>query len=425
MTPDQLTTLIFLIILVCCSSFFSATETAFTSANRLRLKARSEEGSKSAKLALAVIDKFDKFLTTILVGNNIVNILTTSVSTVLAIQLFGENNGPAVATVAVTVILLIFGEILPKTIAKICSDGYSTATAGFVRVLMIILTPVSLPFQLLQKGASKMFSRGRKSVSMTEQELIHIIDEIEDEGVLEEQESNLVKSALEFDETIAEEIVTPRVNISAIDINSGVEELRDLFFREEYSRIPVYEKSIDHIVGVVNQKDFFEKLLKGEHFIIRDIVQETMHVPNLMRISELLKQMQKEKIHLAVVVDQYGGTAGIVTLEDILEELVGEIWDESDEVKAPVRIVSENVYETSGDVTRSDFNRFFERREIDVRINSESNTVSGWIYELFGKIPEINDSVRVDNMRVSVKSITKHHADIVKIEVIKSENTED
>lgn len=425
MTPDQITTLIFLIILVCCSAFFSATETAFTSANRLRLKARSEEGSKSAKMVLSVIDRFDKFLTTVLVGNNIVNILTTSVSTVLAIQLFGENNGPAIATVAVTIILLMFGEILPKTIAKICSDGYSTAIAGLVRVLMIVMTPISLPFQLLQKGASKLFSRGKKTVSMTEQELLHIIDEIEDEGVLEEQESNLVKSALEFDETIVEEIVTPRVNIIAIDINSDVEKLRDLFFREEYSRIPVYEKSIDHIVGVVNQKDFFEKLLKGEHFIIRDVVQETLHVPSLMRISELLKQMQKEKIHLAVVVDQYGGTAGIVTLEDILEELVGEIWDESDEVRAPVRIISENVYETSGDVTRSDFNRFFERREINIRINSESNTVSGWIYELFGKIPEINDSVRIDNMTVSVLSIVKHHAGTVKITVNESDKTED
>lgn len=425
MTPDQLTTLFILLLLLMCSAYFSASETAFTSASRLRLKAKSENGSKSARRALGVVDKFDKFLTTVLVGNNVVNILITSLSTVLAIELLGNDNGPAVATAVVTVILLIFGEILPKTIAKTRAESFATATSGFMKILILVLTPFTAIFLLIQKGAGKLFSKGGKNVSMTEQELLHIIDEIEDEGVLEEQESNLVKSALEFDETMAEEIVTPRVNIVAIDINSDVEKLRDLFFSEEYSRIPVYEKSIDHIIGVVNQKDFFEKLLKGEQFIIRDITQETLHVPCLMRISELMKQMQKEKIHLAVVVDQYGGTAGIVTLEDILEELVGEIWDESDEVKAPVRVISDDVYETSGDVSLNDFNRFFEHRGVDVEIESESNTVSGWIYELFGRIPDVGDTIEAEGMEIRVLSVIKHHIGGVKIKLLPPEKEEE
>ena len=398
---EHIRTGIILAVLVLLSAFFSASETAYTSANRIRLKSRAENGSKKAERALMIIEHYDKTLTTILIGNNIVNILTSSLATVLCIALFGEK-GTLISTAAVTVIVLIFGEILPKTIAKLNAESFACAISAAMKVLIIIFTPFSAFFILLQKAAARLFGGKRSEVSMNEEELMQLIDEIEDEGVLEEQESDLVRSALEFDETVVSAIITPRVNVAAAEINTGVEELRELFIKEGYSRIPVYEKTIDHIVGIVRHRDFFEKLAQGESFYVRDIVQETMFVPGLMKISDVLRKMQRSKIHLAVVVDQYGGTEGIVTLEDIIEELVGEIWDETDEVKAPVRFIGKNVFETSGEVSQNDFNRYFEDR---FEIDSDSNTIGGWIYELFGRIPNPGESIETPDFRITVMSL--------------------
>ena len=410
----HLRTAIILAALVFMSAFFSAAETAFTGANRIRLKSRAENGSKKAERALEVMERYDKTLTTILIGNNIVNILTSSLATVLCIELFGAA-GTLISTVAVTVVVLIFGEILPKTISKMHAENFACAVSGIMKFLMAVMTPLSAVFILLQKGAARLFGGKGSEVSMTEQELMQIIDEIEDEGVLEEQESDLVRSALEFDETLVSAIITPRVNVVAADINTGIDEMRELFRKEGYSRIPVYEKSVDHIVGIVKHKDFFEKLVTGENFYVRDIVQDTMFVPGLMKISDVLRKMQRSKIHLAVVVDQYGGTDGIVTVEDIMEELVGEIWDETDEVKAPVRFISENVFETSGEVAQNDFNRYFEGR---FEINSDSNTIGGWIYELFGRIPEEGETVDTEDFRITVESLDELRVGKLRFEIL-------
>ena len=291
---EHIRTGIILAVLVLLSAFFSASETAYTSANRIRLKSRAENGSKKAERALMIIEHYDKTLTTILIGNNIVNILTSSLATVLCIALFGEK-GTLISTAAVTVIVLIFGEILPKTIAKLNAESFACAISAAMKVLIIIFTPFSAFFILLQKAAARLFGGKRSEVSMNEEELMQLIDEIEDEGVLEEQESDLVRSALEFDETVGSAIITPRVNVAAAEINTGVEELRELFIKEGYSRIPVYEKTIDHIVGIVRHRDFFEKLAQGESFYVRDIVQETMFVPGLMKISDVLRKMQRVK----------------------------------------------------------------------------------------------------------------------------------
>ena len=412
-------TLIIIFFLICFSAFFSASETAYTSANKIRLRSKAENGKKSAERALKIIEKYDKTLTTILIGNNIVNILTSSLATVLFIDLLEDaDKGSVASTVAVTIVVLIFGEIIPKTIAKSNAETFACAISGIMFFLMTVLTPLSAFFILLQKGANKLFSSKNKEVSMTEQELISIIDEIEDEGVLEEQEGSLVKSALVFDETIVSEVITPRVNVVAIEINAGEEKVKELFLKEQYSRLPVYEKTVDHIVGVITQHDFFEKIVRGESFTIRDIMQDTLHIPNLMKISDVLKQMQKNKLHLAVVVDQYGGTEGIVTLEDIIEELVGEIWDESDEITAPVKFISETVFETSGEVSQNDFNRFFEARAMDFRIDTDSNTVGGWLFELFGRIPEENDSIKTDDFIITVKSLQDFRVGTVQFEII-------
>lgn len=420
---EHIGTLVIIFFMIVFSAFFSASETAYTSANKIRLRSKAENGKKSAARALKIIEKYDKTLTTILIGNNIVNILTSSLATVLFIDLLKDaDKGSVASTAVVTIVVLIFGEILPKTLAKSHAESFACGISGIMSFLMTVFTPLSAVFILLQKGANKLFASKNKEVSMTEQELISIIDEIEDEGVLEEQEGSLVRSALEFDETIVSEVITPRVNIVAVEINSDTEKVKDLFIKEQYSRLPVYEKTVDHIVGVITQHDFFEKIVRGESFTISDIMQDTLHIPNLMKISDVLKQMQKNKLHLAVVVDQYGGTEGIVTLEDIIEELVGEIWDESDEITAPVKFISETVFETSGEVSQNDFNRFFEARAMDFRIDTESNTVGGWLFELFGRIPEENDSIRTDDFIITVKSLEDFRVGTVQFEIIAQDN---
>lgn len=417
-------TLIVIMILVALSAFFSAAETSFTSVNRIRLKSRADEGSKPAARTLSILNRYDKVLTTILIGNNIVNILTSSLATVMCIELFGAENGSLISTAAVTVVVLIFGEILPKTIAKANAETFSCAISIPIQCLMTVITPLSAFFLLLQRGANRLFAKNRE-VSVTEQELIQIIDEIEDEGVLERQESDLVRSALAFDETVVSEIITPRVNVTAVEINAGIEDVKELFLSEAYSRLPVYEKTIDHIVGVITQKDFFERLVRGGNFYIRDIIQDTLHLPGLMRLSEAMRQMQKKKIHLAVVVDQYGGTEGIVTLEDVLEELVGEIWDENDEVTAPVKFLSETVFETSGEVSRSDFNRYFEARGLDFRIEADSNTVGGWLFEKFGRIPKEGDTIKTDGFLITVKTLDDLRIGTVRFKILRPKNEAD
>lgn len=396
-------TVAIIVILILLSAFFSASETAFTSANRIRLKNLAEEGSKGAAVALKVMERYDKCLTTILVGNNIVNIATSSLATILCVQLFADN-GPVIATAATTVIVLIFGEITPKTIAKGNAEAFSIGIGRIMWFLMLIMTPVSAVFLLIQKGASKLFIK-KEEVSVTEQELMHIIDEIEDQGVLEEQESALVRNALEFDETTAEEIMQPRVKVVGIELYDSPGQVLELFNSEQYTRLPVYEKSLDHIVGVVSYRDFTQKYMEGEDFTLNDILLPIIYIPSLMRISEVLKKMQREKEHIAVVVDQYGGTAGILTLEDVLEELVGEIWDEHDEVSTPVKRIAENIYRVSGEVSKADFNRFFEDENTDCEIDGDFNTVGGWVLELFGKIPEVGDKVETEHFKITVESI--------------------
>lgn len=413
-------TVIILVLLVFLSAFFSAAETAYTSANRIRLKNMSEEGSKGAGYALKVIDKYDKCLTTILIGNNIVNIGTSSLATLLCVELFADK-GPMIATAATTVIVLIFGEITPKTIAKGNAEMMSIFFSRILWGLMFILTPISAVFLLIQKAATKLFNK-KNEVSVTEQELMHIIDEIEDEGVLEAQESTLVRNALEFDETTVEQIMQPRVNVVGVDLYDGNEEIMELFRTEAYTRLPVYEKSLDHIVGVISYREFTQKMLENPDFHLSEIISDIMYIPSLMHISEVLKRMQKEKEHMAVVVDQYGGTAGIVTMEDLLEELVGEIWDENDEVSTPVKFLSDNTFIVSGEVSKVDFNRFFESHEMDYEINGDFNTIGGWVFELFGRIPSEGDKIETDEFTITVQSLNERRIGDLKFVIKPQEN---
>lgn len=416
---------IVIVILIACSAFFSASETALTSANRIRLKSKAENGSKGAKMALKLLDKYDKVITTILIGNNIVNIAASSLATVFFTALAGADNGPLLATVVLTVVVLIFGEVMPKSIAKDHSEGLTIGTSGIITFLTFIFTPLSLFFTGLKKLVSLIFGKGGKEVTVTEQELLAIIDEIEDEGVLEEQERDLVKSALVFDETMVDEIITHRVDITAVDVNEDYETVKQIFISEEYSRLPVYEGSVDKIVGFISQKDFFKRYLTrkdGESIILRDIVQDILFVPHLMKISDIMKQMQKDKIHMAVVLDQYGGTLGIVTLEDILEQLVGDIWDENDEIISPVTFISDTVFHVNGDVSLNDFRRYWHNRTgSNPSIDSNAKTVGGWILELFGKIPETDESVKTKDFDITVLKVSDRRIVKISFQVIEKD----
>lgn len=368
------------------SALFSSMETAFSTVNKIRLKHQAANGSKKAERALKIAENFDKALTTILVGNNIVNILSSALGTVIFTELFGAA-GVAVATAVMTVLVLIFGEIMPKSFAKQHAESCALAFSGLLGAIMWLLTPISAIFAFLQKAMAKI-SKGENAPNFTEDELKYIINEIEDQGVLEEQESELVKSALEFDETTIEQILVPRVKVVAIERNDDPDEIMEIFIRDRYTRLPVYDKSIDNIIGLINEKDFFALKYRsdGKPINIEDIIQKALYVSEMKLISEVLYEMQRTKIHMAIVKDQYGGTSGIVTMEDIIEELVGEIYDETDEVVHNVVEVAEHMYDVQADLSISDM---LEELELPENlIETDSNTVGGWVMELFGRIPE-------------------------------------
>ncbi len=414
-----------IVILIAMSAFFSASETALTSANRIRLKSMADNGSRAAARTLKILQKYDKAVTTILIGNNIVNIACSSLATLLTIRLIseafgadaGNQYGSLVSTIATTVVVLIFGEVMPKSIAKDHAEGVSMGVSAVITFLMIIFTPFSAFFIGLKNLAAKLF-RSKQSVSVTEEELMAIIDEIEDEGVLEQQESDLVRSALQFDEITVDEIVTPRVRIVAVDVSESADKIFEMFMGEQYSRMPVYEKTLDNIVGVINQKDFFKAYdERGDDITVRDLIQETIYFPCMLKISEVLRTMQKKKCHMAVVLDQHGGTLGIVTMEDLLEELVGEIWDESDEVKSPITMISDRVFSVYGEVSLNSFRRFLAGRDMTPEIESEAHTVAGWVLEMFGSIPHTGDKTETEDFIVTVMEAAELRVNKVRIEI--------
>lgn len=400
---------IFIFILLALSAFFSASETAFSSVNKIRLKNYAAKGNKRAEKALKIANKFEDALTAILIGNNIVNILSTSLSTVLFTEILGQG-GVGVATVVMTIMVLVFGEITPKSFAKNHAEQIALLFSGPISAIVWVLRPVVLLFQIIQK----VMKPKTEQPSVTEDELKYIIDEIQEQGVLEEQESDLVRSALEFDEITVDEILIPRVNIVAVEKNTPFIEIKEKFLTEMYSRLPVYDKNIDNIVGVITNKSFFR--LADEHKEdITEIIQEIIHVSDLKLISEAMKEMQKNKMHMAVVLDQYGGTKGIVTLEDIIEELVGEIYDENDEVVSNFIKLSDCEYELSGELSIGDLLENLELPE--ETIETSGNSVGGWVMELLGHIAEENESVTSGCFKLTVLSMDDQKIEKVRLEI--------
>ena len=397
---DSVLLLLSMAALIGMSAYFSASETAMSSVSRIRMKSLAEDGSKKAEKVLRLAENFDKTLSGLLIGNNVVNIASTSIGTYLATMWWGAG-GVGISTVIMTVLVLTFGEILPKSFAKENAEDFALATVNILSAIVRVLTPIAAVFS----GIKGIISRpdDDKKPSITEEELKYIIEEIQDEGVLEEQESELAQSALEFDEIKVSEVLTPRVDIVAIDVNTDVAEIQKTVLREHFTRIPVYEDNIDNIIGILHEREFLAAMLSGKKFSVRDIINDVMFIPDNLKISKTLSQMQKNKMQMAVVVDQYGGTAGIVTMEDILEELVGEIWDEHDEVLQLIQPVSPNVYKVNGNMDIDDMvdEIGYEGKEIE----SMYNSVGGWATEVLGKIPAAGDSFVYDDLKVTVSEV--------------------
>ena len=415
MTSDSSTSVLIIIFCVLFSGYFSATETAFSSLNRIRVKNLAEKGDKKAKLVLDLLENFDSLLSTILIGNNIVNIACASVATLLFVRLLGEEQGPSVATIVITIVVLIFGEVTPKSIAKENPEKFAMFAAPFLNVLMIILTPFNFLFIQWKKLISKVFHT-ENDYSITEEELLTIVEEAEQEGRIDEQESSLIRSAIEFSEQEAIDILTPRIDIVGVPHDATKEEIAQVFEETNYSRLPVYKESIDHIIGILYQKDFYN--LDDEETSFEHIIRPALFITESKKIGELLQELQNKKSHIAIVLDEYGGTTGIVTLEDILEELVGEIWDEHDEVINEIEKISDTEYIVHGSTNLEDL---FEVLDMGMKINEEVEemevvTVSGWVMEeVLERIPSKGDVGTWQNLKVTVLEMDENRVEKIKL----------
>ncbi len=418
MDSDSLAQIIILVVLIIMSAYFSASETAFSSLNRIRLKMMADEGNKKAALAYDMGDRFDKLLSTILVGNNIVNITSTSIATVLFIDIIGNSaTGTTVSTIVMTVVVLTFGEIAPKVIAKEAPEKFACFSAPFLKAIMVVLTPIVALFVLLKKLLGKIFRFGDNS-AITGDELLEIVDEAESGGGLEKEESELIRSAISFSECPVGDILTPRVDIVGVDIDDPIEEIAGVFDESGFSRLPVYDDSIDNILGIIHTRDF-NKYVIGEGKPISSIIKDAVYVAKQISIKELLKIMQEKKTHIAVVADEYGGTIGIATMEDILEELVGEIWDEYDEVVEEFKKLPDGSVAVLCNVLPE---KMFEYFDIS-GARTDASSVGGWVLENLGKLAEEGDTFSYENLNITVTKVEERRIIEINVKVIE-ENIE-
>ncbi len=411
--PDSssLTMIVILILLVILSAYFSATETAFTSLNRIRLKSKADAGNRRAALALRLVDQYDNLLSTILVGNNIVNLSASSLATVFFTEGLRLQNGAVISTAVITIVVLVFGEVSPKSLAKEYPESFAMFSAPIMRILMFILTPVNILFSLLKKLLSKVFHKQGDS-GITEEELVTMVDQAESEGGLDQHESKLIRSAIEFNDMEVDDILTPRVDIVAVEDTDSMDDIAQAFAESGYSRLPVYHEDIDDIIGVIHEKDFHAARYRGQTDV-KAITGPMLYTTGNTKISELLRILQREKAHMVIVVDEYGGTEGLVTLEDIVEELVGEIWDEHDEVIEEFKKQEDGSYLISCSADLTDlFDLFSIKGECD------ANTISGWVMEQIGRIPEEGDHFVSDGLDVTVTKVDHRRVLEIRVEVL-------
>ena len=410
-----------IVLLVMLSAFFSAAETAFSFVNKIRVQHAVESGDKQAKKVLYVIEHFDNALTAILICNNIVNLGCSSIATVLCLRLFGDV-GSAIATGATTLLVLTFGEVIPKCLAKEHCDEFTAQTAGLLKFLTIILFPLIFVFMKLRALAITIAGKGEDSPSVTENELKYIVESIEEEGVLEESESEMVRSALDFDETTAEEVLTPRVDVVFINVEDSPQKIKDIIIENRYSRIPIYENTIDNIIGILHSRDYLESLADGKAPALREIMQPPFFVFKSQQLSKILSSFKRTRHHMAIVTDEYGGTLGIVTMEDLLEEIVGDIWDEDEEIEHTYYKIGKDEFLVNGDIEIEDMLALFNL-DADA-IESDSVTVGGLILEHAGTIPHKRESIETDGFRFTVMEVENQRIMRVVVKKLEKEDSE-
>ncbi len=419
---DHIWSICIIVILLIMSAYFSATETAFTSLNRIKLKNIASDGNNKAKRVLELSENYDKLLTTILIGNNIVNIMMTAVSTVLFIELYGQY-GASISTAVITVIVLIFGEISPKSLAKESPEKFAMLVGRSIKICMVILTPLNYIFAKWKGILAKVFKVGSEN-TITEDEIKTIVEEAEVVGGIEAEQSELIQNAIEFNELTAEEVMTPHVDIEAIDITMGEYEVAEIFKKTGYSRLPVYEDDLDKILGVLNQKDFHNYII-GSNKTISDFVKPVAFVAGTMKIATLLKKLQAMKAHIAIVVNEYGGTEGLVTMEDIIEELVGDIFDEHDAIMSQeVTLLQNGSYRVMCNANAA---KIFDYFGIDQE--PEANTINGWVVLQLDKLPEKGDVFEAQygnkHMKVKVTKATARKAIEINLKIAEVEEREE
>lgn len=411
-------------LLILCSSFFSCIETAFSCVSTARLKNEESKGNKKAKNALFITENFDKALTTILIGNNVVNLGCSSLATVLCMNIF-QNFAAAISTGLTTILVLTFGEIIPKCIGKEKSETVALNTAIVLKGIMIVLTPLSFLFIAIKTGALKLLNIRNDSPTVTEDELKYIIEHSENEGVLEEEESEMVQSALEFDEKSAFEVLTPRVDMLALDIDDDFETNKNKILTERYSRVPVYKENLDNILGILYTRDYLEELIDGKTPDIKLLINDAFFTYKSRKLSALMNDLRKNQVNMAIVTDEYGGTLGIVTMEDLIEEIVGEIYDEDEDIEKEYTKLRENCYFVSGDLEFDQLLELTDREDFDN--DTESHTVGGFIFEHMGRIPKEGDKFEIDGLSFEVYKVEERRiiSAIVKVDPSKVKKEEE
>lgn len=410
-----------IVILILFSSFFSATEMAYSSVNKIRLKNAAENGDKRSAAVLKMAENFDRFLSTVLVGNNIVNILASSVATLYFIELLGDDTkGSTVATVVLTVVILIFGEVAPKSVAKAAPEKFARLVYPIIKIFCVVLYPIAIILIGITRLIGLLFrSQTTEETGITEDEIITFVEEAQLEGSIDEQESELIRSAVEFNDREAQEIVTHRVDIEAVSEEASMDEIKQLFMETGFSRLPVYRGTIDNIIGVIHHKDFYNKVVAGARSF-GDIIKPVVSVHKAMKIYDLFKLLQRSKTHIAVVADDYGGTLGIVTMEDIIEELVGEIWDEHDEVVEYFEKLTDNTYRVDANADLGDFFELFDLEAEDDEFDSQ--TVGGWVVEKLGDLPKKNASLDFEHLHIIVSRCGQRRVSELKVVILDKED---
>jgi putative hemolysin len=382
-------------------AFFSSAEAAFSSANKIRLKNYVEENHRGSKRVNYIMENLDRVLLTVLVANRITSIVAVAFLADIATMMLGERAGLIVAIIVMTVLLLIFGEILPKSIAKEHAESLSIRYAGIVYALMKLLSPITTLFNAVKESVAKWFTNGTVVPAVTEEEIKVMIDLSEEEGIIDNKEKELIHRSLDFDEILVGEIFTPRSDMVAVEVNQPIEAIRDVFLEEKYSRIPVYEEDIDNVIGILSESDFFSELVQQKDINIRALLRKPLFVMESMKISDLLPELQKSRVHMAIVIDEFGGTAGLITLEDIIEQIVGEIWDEHDEAVKNIQQIDENSYEFNAELP---LDEFCEIMKIDAP-ESSSHTLGGWIFEMFERVPNVGETLHYGPLTLTVRQV--------------------